>query len=42
MLEKAGMLDAETVIALHDTNLHPTHVVAWSYPLDDEGWVHQV
>lgn len=42
MLERAGLLDNDTVIALHDTNLHPARLVWWAAPLGDEGWVHQV
>lgn len=30
----------DTVLAFHDTNLHPTQTVHWAYPTE-EGWVHQ-
>jgi hypothetical protein len=29
-----------TVLAFHDTNLHPTQTVDWAYPVEG-GWVHQ-
>lgn len=44
-LEEARMLLPHTVIALHDTNLHPRKGPAWSYPLFENGvevgYVHQ-
>lgn len=39
-LRNAGMVSDETVLALHDTNLHPTKTCTWAYPVE-EGWVHQ-
>ena len=39
-LRRAGMVDDDTVLALHDTHLHPTKTCEWAYPVD-EGWVHQ-
>lgn len=36
-----GIIDDNTVIALHDTNTHPFKLVPWAYPVKDEGWVHQ-
>jgi hypothetical protein len=30
----------KTIIAMHDTNLHPTQTVHWAYPVG-EGWVQQ-
>ncbi|BAL95042.1 class I SAM-dependent methyltransferase [Rubrivivax gelatinosus] len=44
-LEAAGLLRPDTVVALHDTNLHPRKTVAAGYPITEngqlEGWVHQ-
>lgn len=44
-LQAAGMLRPDTVIALHDTNLHPRKTASWSYALKQDGvvqgWVHQ-
>lgn len=39
-LRRAGVIHDGTVLALHDTNLHPEKFLWWSEPLD-EGWVHQ-
>ena len=39
-LRRAGMVDDRTVLALHDTQLHPTKTCDWAYPIE-EGWVHQ-
>lgn len=39
-LRRAGMVGDETVLALHDTHLHPTRTCEWAYPIE-EGWVHQ-
>lgn len=39
-LRTAGLMNDETVLALHDTNLHPTKTCEWAYPIE-EGWVHQ-
>jgi hypothetical protein len=36
----ALMITDATVLALHDTNLHPYQTVNWAYPVDG-GWVHQ-
>jgi predicted O-methyltransferase YrrM len=35
-----GIVTDDTVLAFHDTNLHPTQTVNWAYPIE-EGWVHQ-
>jgi len=44
-LQQAGLLTPDTVLALHDTNLHPRKTAPWSYPLEEEGqvvgYVHQ-
>ncbi len=44
-LEAAGLLLPRTVLALHDTNLHPCKTAPWSYPIVDtdgaSGHVHQ-
>jgi hypothetical protein len=39
-LSRAGIITDETVIGLHDTNLHPTQPAPWAYPVEG-GWVHQ-
>ena len=39
-LRRAGLVDDRTVLALHDTQLHPTKTCEWAYPIE-EGWVHQ-
>ena len=39
-LRHAGLVNDETVLALHDTHLHPTKTCEWAYPIE-EGWVHQ-
>ena len=39
-LTDKGLINDKTVIALHDTNTHPSQVVPWSYHTED-GWVHQ-
>jgi predicted O-methyltransferase YrrM len=39
-LQRQGMINDHTIIALHDTNLHPLQVIDFAYPMDD-GWVHQ-
>lgn len=39
-LLEQGMVNTRTVIALHDTNLHPTKTVPWAREVDG-GWVHQ-
>ncbi len=36
----AGMVNDETVLALHDTSLHPTKSCEWAYPIEED-WVHQ-
>jgi len=38
-LTAAGLIDDDTVIALHDTNVHPYQSVPWAYQVP-EGWVH--
>ena len=44
-LRRFGLITDETVIALHDTGLHPRRSAPWSYPVADtdgqHGWVHQ-
>jgi hypothetical protein len=39
-LRNEGVVTDKTIIAMHDTNLHPTQTVHWAYPVG-EGWVHQ-
>lgn len=39
-LQRAGIIHERTVLALHDTNLHPTQLAPWAYPVEG-GWVHQ-
>jgi hypothetical protein len=34
------LIDDDTMIVLHDTNLHPTKSCAWAYRIE-EGWIHQ-
>lgn len=40
-----GLITDDTIIALHDTNLHPKKTAQWSYPIaynnGDAGYVHQ-
>jgi predicted O-methyltransferase YrrM len=44
-LRRFGLITDATVIALHDTGLHPRRSAPWSYPVADSdgqhGWVHQ-
>jgi predicted O-methyltransferase YrrM len=44
-LQHAGLLTPDTLLALHDTNLHPRKTAPWSYPLEQDGqvvgYVHQ-
>ena len=42
-LRRSGLITENTVIALHDTNLHPRQFASWAYPVDAEeaGFVHQ-
>jgi hypothetical protein len=40
-LRDAGLVTLDTVLAFHDTNLHPTKTVPWDYETA-EGLVHQV
>ena len=44
-LVNKGLITDETIIALHDTNLHPRKSAPWSYPIRDAdgvcGYVHQ-
>lgn len=40
-LSGSGMIVDRTVLAFHDTNLHPTKKVSWAYQVEG-GWVHQV
>jgi predicted O-methyltransferase YrrM len=39
-LQSEGIITDRTLLALHDTNTHPTKLVPWAYPMPD-GWVHQ-
>jgi hypothetical protein len=39
-LTRQGIITERTLLALHDTGLHPTQIVDWAYPIAD-GWVHQ-
>ena len=39
-LAEGGMITDRTVLALHDTNLHPTKKAPWAYRVEG-GWVHQ-
>ena len=39
-LQRDGIIDERTVIALHDTNLHPSQMVPWAHRVDG-GWMHQ-
>ncbi len=39
-LKDQGVITEKTILALHDTNTHPTQVVEWAYNTCD-GWVHQ-
>jgi hypothetical protein len=43
-LRRAGVISDRTMLALHDTNLHPRQYVTWAYPVEgeDAGFVHQV
>jgi predicted O-methyltransferase YrrM len=38
-LTQAGLIDDDSVIAAHDTNVHPYQSVPWAYQIP-EGWVH--
>jgi len=44
-LVNKGLITDDTIIALHDTNLHPRKSAPWSYPIRDTdgvcGYVHQ-
>jgi len=42
-LRRANLIGDRTLLALHDTNLHPRQIVPWAYPVDGEecGFVHQ-
>jgi hypothetical protein len=39
-LSNGGMITDRTVLAFHDTNLHPRKKVQWAYQVEG-GWVHQ-
>jgi predicted O-methyltransferase YrrM len=45
LLVNKGLINDDTIIALHDTNLHPKKSAPWSYPIRDVdgvcGYVHQ-
>jgi predicted O-methyltransferase YrrM len=40
-LVSRGVVTDSTVVALHDTNVHPYQTVPWARKIDGEGWVHQ-
>ncbi len=40
-LREQNMITDRTVLALHDTNLHPRQTAPWAYEIEG-GWVHQV
>jgi predicted O-methyltransferase YrrM len=42
-LRRCGPITDATVLALHDTNLHPRKLVPWAYPVcgEDAGFVHR-
>lgn len=40
-LTAEGAITHRTLLALHDTNLHPVKMADWVYPLDGGGFVHQ-
>lgn len=40
-LASRGIITDSTVLALHDTNVHPFKSVPWAYEIGDGGWVHQ-
>jgi SAM-dependent methyltransferase len=42
-LRRAGVIVDRTILALHDTNLHPRQMLPWAYPVtgEDVGFVHQ-
>jgi predicted O-methyltransferase YrrM len=40
LLVEKQLINNKTIIALHDTNTHPSQFVPWAYPTED-GWVHQ-
>ncbi|MCJ2012559.1 hypothetical protein [Methylobacterium sp. J-076] len=39
-LKAWGSVTDKTILALHDTNVHPKQIVPWSYESAD-GWIHQ-
>ena len=39
-LKKNNMIDDNTTLALHDTNIHPDKYMGFSY-LSEAGWIHQ-
>ncbi len=40
-LRRSGIVTDDTVLALHDTNLHPHKFVGWAYLIEPRGFVHQ-
>lgn len=40
-LVREGIITDKTIIALHDTNLHPIKTIPSAYLLPEGGWVHQ-
>ncbi len=37
---KCGVINDNTILAFHDTNLHPKKTCPWAYYIENEGWVH--
>lgn len=40
-LVRDAVITERTVLALHDTNLHPTNATGWAGEIAGEGWLHQ-
>lgn len=40
-LAASGVVTDHTVLALHDTNTHPSQTVPWAYQVDEGHWIHQ-
>lgn len=40
-MEEVGLVDRNTIIALHDTNPHPYKTVPWCYQNGRGEWIHQ-
>jgi len=41
VLQEAGIAHDGTLLALHDTGVHPSKETSWSVPAPSGGWVHQ-